>query len=160
MLAEERMLMHQIRLLLLIFVLISAGCISSCGVKMSQDCKAFFFDLTTAQQEKEFRTYPIEKQLELYLCGMHIEPPQIGFAWYIADNGEKIVPFLVERLRSERDEFKQTNIIYIFEAMAAKGHLKGRQDIVDIIQQVISAMKGHKEESGEMLARIKRSIQQ
>lgn len=146
--------------LLLIPILISAGCISSCGVEMSQDCKAFFFDLTTQQQVNEFRKYPVEQQLELYLCGMRIEPPQIGFAWYIADHGEKVIPFLVDRLRQENDESKRRDIIYIFEAMARGGDLEGRQDIVEIIQQVISTMKGSKEESEQMLARIKMHIEQ
>ena len=54
-----------------------------------EECRGFF-DLPRQQRELEFKGYSLEKQIDLYLCGMRIEPPQQGFADDIADRGEPI----------------------------------------------------------------------
>jgi hypothetical protein len=54
--------------------------------------------------------------------------------------GESNIPFLLERLRAERDEVRQAQIIYIFLGMASSGHLHGKQDVIAELEQVISQM--------------------
>lgn len=120
-----------------------------------EECRGFF-DLTRQQRELEFKGYPLEKQLDLYLCGMKVEPPQLGFAYNIADHGEKAIPVLVKRLKAPDNEIDQENIIYVFEVMSDRGLLRGRKDVIADISQVIDNMKISqvKQRSEERLKKI------
>lgn len=110
-----------------------------CPSLHSRECRSFF-DMPREQRNSLFRTYPIEKQIKLYHCGMGWEPPYTEYAYEIAKGGERNIPFLLERLRTERSQLHQTDIIYIFRAMSVLGHLHGRQDIVVQLEQVVAEM--------------------
>jgi hypothetical protein len=107
---------------------------------MPSDCRDFYA-LTPEQRVAAFRTYPVEKQFELYRCGMRREPPDMGLALYIADGGEKAIPFLLDKLRTSDDEPTQSQIIDIFEAMSRRGYLQNRRDVVDQIRENVTRMK-------------------
>lgn len=92
------------------------------------------------QRNSVFREYPIEKQLEIYHCGMGWEPPYTEYAYEIAAGGERNIPFLLERLKAERSELFQKDILRIFVAMSVRGQLQGRQDIVVQLEQVVAEM--------------------
>ena len=72
---------------------------------------------------------------------MNLEPPEIAYAAYIAEGGDKNIPYLIQRLKAEPLEIQQTRIIDIFTVLAIKGHLRGRQDIVVQLEEVVSKMK-------------------
>lgn len=72
---------------------------------------------------------------------MNREPPTTAYAAYIAEGGEKNIPFLLQRLKAERLEMVQTELIDIFTVMAIKGQLRGREDVIADLEQVISKMK-------------------
>ncbi len=87
---------------------------------MPPECREVF-TLLSNDRETKFRQYPIEKQVDLYLCGMNREPPESGYAAYIAEGGESVIPYLFGRLEREPLEVTQTRIIDIFTVLAAKG---------------------------------------
>lgn len=116
------------------------GCYGCPPTILSRDCRAFF-DLPSREKEVKFREYPVDKQVDLYLCGMNREPPEIAYAAYIAEGGDKNIPYLIQRLKAEPLEIEQTRIIDIFTVLALKGHLRGRQDIVVQLEEVVSKMK-------------------
>jgi hypothetical protein len=107
---------------------------------LQRECRDFFA-LPSREQAAEFRAYPVERQVDLYLCGMNREPPEIAYAAHIAEGGDKNVPYLLQRLKAEQLEITQTRIIDIFTVLAIKGHLRGRQDVVDQLEEVASQMK-------------------
>ncbi len=132
--------MNKLRLTLIATVLLSCALGSGCRLTMPAECKEFYA-LAPPQRETDFRAYPLEKQLDIYQCGMgRRHPPDQGLAWEIADGGEKIVPFLLDRLKAEKSEGDQENIIFIFQVMSRKGHLHGKRDVISQVKQVISAM--------------------
>ena len=121
-------------------LIILSGCYGCPPTILPRECREFF-DLPSREQEAKFRAYPLQKQVDLYLCGMNREPPEIAYAAYIAEGGEKNIPYLLERLKSEKLEITQVRIIDIFTVLAIKGHLRARQDVVAQLEQVVSRMK-------------------
>ena len=113
---------------------------SRCAPEVPEQCKEFY-SLTSNQQEKVFPTYSLEKQIVLHRCGMDHRPPTTVYSIYIAERGEPAIPFLLERLESEKNELSQYAIIDIFEVMSIKGYLRNRSDVVSRIRQVVSRMK-------------------
>lgn len=117
-----------------------SGIVSSClPPRPSAECREFY-DLAPKQREEKVRTSSGEEQLELYLCGMYQEPPT-DFSSIIADKGEEVIPFLLERLKTEKSETRQDLFIRIFEGLAIKKRLHGRQDVFDELKRIVSAMK-------------------
>jgi hypothetical protein len=115
--------------------------VSGCSLTMPAECKKFYA-LPPQEQEVIFRTYPVEKQLDIYHCGMRaVYPPDITLAWEIASGGENNIPFLLERLKAERNISNQEDIIYVFQVMSKKGYLNCRRDVLNELKQVVSAMK-------------------
>src|ERR1700674_4087824 len=143
-----------VTLSLLTFALLSLTC-----RRLPPDC-ARFFAVPSEQQEAEFQKYSIERQLDIYLCGMTMEPPEMGLACYVADNGKKNVPFLLQRLKAEKRESMQVDILFVFDLIAAQGHLKGSQDVFDQLSAVVSAMKFApiKERGQNELKEIKKNL--
>lgn len=121
------------------FVLLASLFFRGCEQR-PQDCRDVI-DVSREQGYAKFRTYPIEKQLDVYLCAMHVEPPDLGLADEIAKQGEPVIPALIERLKSSEREIDQEDIIYVFEVMSDSGTLRGRKDVIADISQVIDNMK-------------------
>src|SRR5436305_15070311 len=85
---------------LLLCVCVWAGC------SLPEECRAFN-ELPTEQQHAEFRAYPIERQLDVYLCMMKTEPPSSEFADDIADHGPNAIRFVVDRMKASKNESEQ-----------------------------------------------------
>ena len=101
-----------------------------------------FFDLPLQRQVEEFSTYPIGKQLDLYLYDWnYVHPAKVGFAHTIAEKGESVVPFLMSRLNTEKNENSQDAILHIFEIMFERGFLSHRKDVLEVTRSVISNMR-------------------
>ena len=120
-----------------------------------QECRDVI-DVSREQGYTKFRAYPIDTQLDVYLCAMHVEPPDLGLAELIADRGEAAIPVLLQKLQGGEREIDQEHIIYVFEVMSERGLLRGRKDIIDNIRQVIENMKitAVKQRSLERLKKI------
>ncbi len=117
--------------------LVFTGCPTT---PMPAECRTFFSQPASVR-EKQFRTYDLEKQLDLYRCGMRRRPPESSLSLLIAERGEQIIPTLLQQLDAEKDELFQYAIIDIFEVMSIKGYLRNRSDVVSRIRQVVARMK-------------------
>jgi len=135
---ERKMKIAKVILLLFVMIAIQIG--GACTQEQSSACKEFFVK-SIEEQDKLFSTLPLNKQLEIYRCGMHRRPPTVGLAYEIAQGGEKIIPELTNALRSEKDEWMQNAIIEIFRVMSIKGYLNGKQSTIDEIREIVSRMK-------------------
>jgi hypothetical protein len=107
---------------------------------MPKECQEFF-DVPLDQRGSLISTYPLDKQLRINRCGLDRRPPDRYLTRYIAENGSVAIPFLLEKLESEKDELSQYGIVEIFEAMSAKGFLRNREDAISRIRSVVSRMK-------------------
>lgn len=127
---------------------------------LSTDCEEFL-RVPHNGRDATFRTYTLEKQVNVYLCMMNKEPPAMGLAEPIADRGEEVIPYLLERLKEQRTDYARDDILYIFELLSEKGHLRNRADVLDRIREAISMMKnaGRKQMSLERLDRIRENNQ-
>src|SRR5437016_1131810 len=67
-----------------------------------------FLDLPVSEQHQVMMKLPLDKRIDYYLAGMrYIEPPQIALADDVASEGKRALPFLVKRLRDDKDERNQ-----------------------------------------------------
>jgi|SRR5687767_3294061 hypothetical protein len=149
-----------IKFCLLIVVLLTLMMSPRCGQSMPAECKAFYA-MTAKEQQAAFKTYLVEKQYEIYRCGTtQRHPPDMGLAIYIAEGGEKNIPFFLQKLSVEKSEAVQMYIIDVFKIMSWRGHLRGREDVAVHIEQVVSKMTIPfiKETSQESLESIKKSL--
>jgi hypothetical protein len=121
-------------------VLLALAGALGCKFEMPPACKDFYESLTDEQQEDQFPTYPLEKQLEVYHCGMQYRPPIRIWAWEISKRGEQIIPDLVQRLKAEPDQARQADLIYIFLALSQQGYLYNRDDVVEVVREKVSHM--------------------
>jgi hypothetical protein len=67
------------------------------------------------------------------------ESPHDYYGQWMAQD-DWAVTFLVGRLKTERDENVQWDILYVLRFMAVNGHLKGRHDVAEIANQVAAKM--------------------
>jgi|SRR5947209_74756 len=111
-----------------------------CVPPIPQECEDFF-SLSPQEGEQVFATYPLDKQLRIYKCGMYRAPPATWLAGPIADKGDGAIPYLFERLESDEDEMFQSDIVYIFRVMAVKGKLHGRQDVINKLRRDVARIK-------------------
>jgi hypothetical protein len=140
----------------MIFMVICLNCLLLRGcAEQPEECKQFL-DQPRQQRQEQFKTYPIEKQLDMYLCAMKVEAPDLSLADKIADGGETAIPSLIERLKAGQREIDQEDIIYVFEVMSDRGLLRGRKDVIAEISRVIDNMKisQEKQASEERLKKI------
>jgi hypothetical protein len=121
--------------------------LTACSSKAPDECKQLC-SLRESQQHQTFKNYPIEKQFDFYVgcgneksCMRESESPHDRYGQWMAEDN-KAATFLIQRLKSERDERSQWDIIYVLRFMAVNGHLKGRRDIATIVNQVVVGMKG------------------
>jgi hypothetical protein len=121
--------------------------LTACGSRAPAECKQLC-SLHESQQYQTFKNYPVEKQFDLYIgcgneksCMRESESPHDLYGQWMAEDN-KAATFLIQRLKSERDQRSQTDIIYVLRFMAVNGHLNGRRDIATIVNQVVAAMKG------------------
>jgi len=142
--------MSKMMLVLLLIFLIFRGC-----EQRPQECRDVI-DVPREQGYARFRSYPLEKQLNVYLCAMHVEPPDTGLADEIAERGESAIPTVMQKLKTANREIDQEDLIYLFEVMSARGLLRGRKDVIADITLVIDNMKitQVKQRSKERLKKI------
>lgn len=128
---------------ILVMTLLVQGSAVGCRQEQHQACRDFFAQ-SIEQQETQFRTLPLERQLEIYRCGMYRRPAELGLGYEIAKGGEKIVPALTEALRKEKDEWMQYAIIDIFRVMSKDGYLRGKTVAIQQIRNTVSVMKTYR----------------
>lgn len=142
--------MSKMMLMLLLMFLMVRGC-----EQRPQECRDVI-DVPREQGYAKFRTYPLEKQLDVYLCAMHVEPPDMGLANEIAERGDSAIRAVMQKLKTSEREIDQEDLIYLLEVMSDRGLLRGRKDVIADITQVIDNMKISqvKQRSEERLKKI------
>lgn len=150
--------MKDLAFILLLLTTLS-GCYFVQPAILPRACREFF-NLPSREQENLFRTYPVDRQVDLYLCGMNREPPAIAYAAYIAEGGEKNISYLLWRLKAEKVEMVQTRLIDIFTVMALRGQLRGRKDVVGELDQIVSKMEYEavKRKAQKYLGEIRKNV--
>lgn len=107
----------------------------------SSECDAFY-KLPRDRQHSEFRALPIEKQLDIYICGtLRRHPPDIELAYDIAEGGKNVIPSLLERTRFEKDDAAKEELIYVFQVMCDAGYLTDRGDVIDELDSIGASME-------------------
>ena len=127
--------MSKMSWLIFVLFLIPGGC-----EQRSPECREVI-NVSREQGYPKFRSYSLEKQLDVYLCAMRVEPPDVGLASEIAKNGESALPTVLQRLRTTEREIDQQELIYLLEVMSDQGLLRGRKDVIADINNVVDNMK-------------------
>ena len=112
---------------------------SSCGHETPPTCKKFD-DLSGPERERQFPTYDVDTQLDIYVCAMQRKPPISTWAYDIAKGGEKKLPAVTQRLMAEQDPVMQYHFIHLLQIMSEEPYFRGKQDVVNQVRQVISKM--------------------
>ena len=134
---------------LLWITFISVPLLSSCWPKMPAECKATgFFDLPIAQQAKQFRGFPMERQVDLFICDYRYSHPfNVGFAFDVAKHGDEAIPYLADKLKTEKDVNNQGAIIYILKIMFEDGRVRNKEAAAQVIRRAIPEIKCNASES-------------
>lgn len=133
---------------LFVFTFLLLILFSDCFVGIQRDIPQeykYFFELAEKEQCREFKKYPLEKQFDLaVLIYNRTQPPNGLFFSLIASEGERALPFLLDKLKKENDEYTQEHIISIFSKMTVDYYkLDDRKDIFELINTTISSMKNN-----------------
>jgi hypothetical protein len=121
---------------------LNAGCNSHTPAECRQLCS-----LPEGQQHQTFKSFPVEKQVDLYLgckdkksCWRDSVSPQDDFGRWMAEDG-KAASFLAERLKAEKNDDNKRDIIYVLRLMAVSGHLKGQRHIAEVVNQAVAGLE-------------------
>src|SRR6266436_7541271 len=123
-------------------VIIGCSVLSNCGSlppRPSTQCREFY-DININQRDAKIRSSSAEIAVDLYICGMHQEPPT-DFAGIIAERGTEVIPILLEDMNTTNDEGRQDLVLHIFERLAEKGELRGNHKAVEELRQIVGRMK-------------------
>jgi hypothetical protein len=129
-------------------------CISNCNRTPPE--YRDFLNLPIEQQYAKLRTLPIDKQIDYYLAATsYVHPPELELGDIIASEGKEAVPFLVKRLRAEKQEHRQIMLLYVFEHMNRFNYkLKNEKEALDLLREVAANMKDNKVEAERVLDNI------
>jgi hypothetical protein len=128
-----------LRVSLLLLSLLSFGFLTKCGAPPEY---AQLLKLPREQQLCEFKKLPVDKQIEFYLYSRTGEPPRPDFDYALASEGAKVIPTLLQRLRSEPAEYRQVDMILLFELMNREYiDLKNDKVVIGGIEEVVAKMK-------------------
>ncbi len=142
-------------LLLVLF----AGFLQRCGGEMPAEY-AKFLDLPSREQEARFKEFPIDKQVDLYVHAMYVEPPKTVFVRYLASNGKRAIPHILARLEREQSDTAKANLIYVFKEMHEYHvSLRNEGDTITALERVVGNMGDdyNKRKAEEYLQAVKRT---
>ncbi len=125
-------------------IIICATLLSACLPKRSAECskEAGFLNLSPEEQSTQFRSFPIEKQVEIFICDYrYVHPFHTGWAQDIAKHGDGAIPFLSEKMKTERDANNLGAIIYVLGIMFKYDYLRNKVNAAQTIRQAIPEMK-------------------
>jgi hypothetical protein len=117
-------------------------CFLSAGCQYPQDY-VDLMNLPPEERRLEFRKLPIEKQVEFYLIrASHSHPSDLSFADDIAARGEDAIPYLLERLEKEPEDYRKEHIMWIFQQIHVNAiDLRNRKEVIDALERVVEKMK-------------------
>jgi hypothetical protein len=135
---------------ILVFMTLSVLAVGSCKQVPAEYRQ--FLNLPLAEKKAMLRSMPIDKQIEYYLAGMsYAHPPLMELGDVIASQGKDALPHLVKRLKDEKSEGRQMNLIYVFDSMNRSYYnLREEKEALALLAEVTRNMKDRRSE-GERL---------
>jgi hypothetical protein len=125
--------------ILMIALVAVCGC-SLHGSETPREYKELFY-LPLEQQEKRFKQFPLDKQVDIYVRAMYVEPPLTRYASYLASNGKDVLPFLAARLEAEKSETAKAHLFYAFRMIHEHTYsLKNDESTLKLLEREIVAM--------------------
>lgn len=91
-----------------------------------------------------FTNYDLATQYAIFICGNQFRhPPATYFAGPFAQQGERAVPFLKERLLGATDDLTIRDIVLVFSEMSRQKtyNVAGDQELVRIMLMTVSKMR-------------------
>lgn len=146
--------------LLLVALIILAIPLSACTGGEHEEAIETFLSKTLPERRLAILEYPLDLQVELYVAAMmRKHPPDLGLANSVARNGEKIVPFLVQRLKTETFDISKMELIDVFERMQNSGTYDVASDakLMHFLEQQVLTIEhaSSKKRSSDLLKRIR-----
>lgn len=143
---------------LVVVALMLCGLSTSCAAGEIPPEYKNFFSLPASQERREFRKYPLEKQIDIHLiAATYFRPPKFGFSYDIAAQGKEAIPALLSRLKAGSSEAYRGPVIYVFRVMVKFYYdFRDETEITDTLKTVVSSMKDpfYREESERLLKEI------
>ena len=134
----------KIRLVVSLILLFGIFLNMSCFGKHNQPevCKRFYS--SGPRSEKRFLSHSIEDQFKLHRCSLQ-QIPSIGRSGAMAKGGEKLVPFLVEKLNAKHKNYYERDLTILAAAqvlaLLPREHLDNHRYVVPLLERKISRMK-------------------
>jgi hypothetical protein len=128
-----------------------------CGSETPPEYRTLF-RMPSQERESKFKQFPIEKQVDVYVYAMYVEPPMTEFVDYLASNGKKAIPHILARLEVEKSDTVKTNLVYVLKEMHQyRVSLKTEEATVSTLERIVSNMSDeyNKRKAEEYVATIK-----
>jgi hypothetical protein len=94
-----------------------------------------------AQQEEKFKQFPLDKQVDVYIYAMYVEPPLTRYANYLGSSGKEVLPFLLRRLELEKSDTTKAHLIYALAEIHQHYYsLSNEKQTLASVNRVISNM--------------------
>lgn len=148
-------LMHTILLSLLLYSTFNFGC----GTPMPNDCQ-HYYSMPMSRREEVLRSYSIDKQYQIFRCGMeNIQPQDKGPAFIIAERGEQVIPFLLEKIETENGD-AVGEILLVFQVLSEEGYLQRKEDVMTRLEQRVASIENRyaREQAHKRLLEIQANI--
>jgi hypothetical protein len=132
-----------VRVWLVVFgTLLSTSFVEGC--QRVPDKYRSFLALTSQQQHEQMKNLSTTEQIDHYLAAMrYVHPPEVSLSQDIAARGKEAVPFILKRLKEEKDEGTQVHLMYILQVMNACCYrLKNDDEVIESLKQATKSMKG------------------
>ena len=149
-----------ISLLLLFGIFLNMSCFKRHD--QPEVCKRFFS--SGPRSEKRFLSHSVEDQFKLHRCSLQ-QIPSIGYHSAMAEGGEKLVPFLVEKLNAKHKNRYERDLTIlaasqVLALLAISGDLDNHRYVVPLLERKISLMKFDvdKDEATDDLKTIKERL--
>jgi hypothetical protein len=100
------------------FILVPV-CIGCCK-RGSNDIQRYF-EQPYPQQRENFQKHTLEEQYEIYMYAVIVRhPPNLEYADLIATNGDRLFPFIIDKIKMENSDIRLFYQVYIIERVAIK----------------------------------------
>jgi hypothetical protein len=149
-----------ISLLLLFGIFLNMSCFKRHD--QPEVCKRFFS--SGPHSEKGFLSYSLEDQFKIHRCRNQMIPAT-GYPGAMAEGGEKLVPFLVEKLNAKHKNYYERDLTIlaasqVLALLAISGDLDNHRYVVPLLERKISQMKSvvRKDEATDDLKTIKERL--
>lgn len=109
-----------------------------CGSDTPSEYKQLF-NQPLPQQEEKFKQFPLDKQVDVYIYAMYVEPPLKRYARYLGSSGKEVLPFLVRRLEAEKSDTTKAHLIYALAEIHQHYYsLRDEKQTLESVTRVIS----------------------